>query len=197
VDVTDPLAIRALAHPLRLDLLDVLAAIGPATAAQCGRVLGVPQANCSFHLRQLAKYGFVEDAGPGDDRRERQWQIKEVRLRLRGSDAATAELGVVYVQRAMEEMLAHMRRAPSEDPDWRDKGGVIGGVGLLTAAEYEQVQQQIITLLEPYFTRAIGSGLRPEQGQRYIRYFMAGTPLAGFDSKESKDDSGPANSDDD
>lgn len=188
MDVTDPMAIRALAHPLRLDLLDLLAAIGPATAARCGRVLGVPQANCSFHLRQLAKYGFVEDAGPGDDRRERQWRITEVRLRLPGHDTVSRELHVVYVQRAMQEMLDRAARLPDESPDWRDKGGAVGGVALLSPAEYEQVTEQFIALLEPYFKRAVGSGLRPDPGQRYVRFFMAGTPLPEIDPKDGEDD---------
>jgi len=191
MDVTDPRAIRALAHPLRLDLLDLLAAIGPATAARCGRVLGVPQANCSFHLRQLAKYGFVEDAGPGGDRREREWRVSAVRLRMPGADAAARELGVVYLQRAMQEMLDHAGRGPDSSPDWRDKGGgVIGGVALLSAAEYAQVKEQILAVLEPYFRRAIGSGLRPGPQQRYVRYLVAGTPLPALDPQDGEDDSG-------
>jgi DNA-binding transcriptional ArsR family regulator len=187
MEVTSPLAIRALAHPLRLDLLEVLGAIGPATAARCGRVLGVPQANCSFHLRQLAKYGFVEDAGPGDDRRERQWRMAAARIRLPGSDSVTRELQAVYVQRAMQEMLDHAKREPDEQPDWRGKAGVLGGVALLTAAEYEQLKEQFIALLEPYFDRA-ESGLPREPDQRYVRYFMAGTPLSVFDAQEGEDD---------
>ena len=83
MEISDPKAIRALAHPLRLDLLQILGASGPATAAQCGRVLGVSQASCSFHLRQLGKYGFVVDVGPGRDRRERQWQVAHLRLTVR------------------------------------------------------------------------------------------------------------------
>ncbi|MCX5100869.1 helix-turn-helix domain-containing protein [Streptomyces sp. NBC_00439] len=63
-----------MAHPLRLDLLELLTAAGPATAALCGRVLGVLQAGCCFHLRQLAKHGFVEDTEPGRDRRDRAWR---------------------------------------------------------------------------------------------------------------------------
>src|SRR4051794_8216025 len=90
--VTDPQAIRALAHPLRLDLLELLAATGPATAAHCGRILDVPQANCSFHLRQLAKYGFVEEAGHGEDRRERRWQIASPRPAIRIDSAADRPL---------------------------------------------------------------------------------------------------------
>lgn len=82
MEISDPKTIRALAHPLRLDLLQLLGSSGPATAAQCGRVLGASQASCSFHLRQLAKYGFVADAGPGPDRRERQWLVAGADARL-------------------------------------------------------------------------------------------------------------------
>src|SRR5579862_8518083 len=98
MQISDPKAIRALAHPLRLDLLELLSATGPATAAHCGRVLGQSQASCSFHLRQLAKYGFVEEAVPGKDKRERRWQVPEPRpvLRVRG---AAKELERLVVER--------------------------------------------------------------------------------------------------
>src|SRR5690348_8450535 len=97
--VTDPTAIRALAHPLRLDLMELLGTIGPATAAHCGRTLGVSQASCSFHLRQLAKYGFVEEAEPGSDRRERRWQVPESRPTLRIAAGGSA------VQRELERVV--------------------------------------------------------------------------------------------
>jgi predicted ArsR family transcriptional regulator len=103
MEITAPQEIKALTHPLRLDLLELLAVIGPATAARCGRALGVPQANCSFHLRQLAKYGFVADAGPGEDRRERIWRLPEVRPTLRippGADSVLErQLRRVVVER--------------------------------------------------------------------------------------------------
>ena len=63
---------RALAHPVRLALLEVLADAGQLTATEAGERIGESPANASFHLRQLAKYGFVEEAegepaasGPG------------------------------------------------------------------------------------------------------------------------------------
>jgi DNA-binding transcriptional ArsR family regulator len=193
MDVTDPRAIRALAHPLRLDLLELLGMAGPTTAAQCARVLGVPQANCSFHLRQLAKYGFVEDAGPGRDRRERLWRVTELNLRLRGGDSATdavsSELGNVYLQRVMQEILDWARR-DDKGPDWRETGGMTAGIGLLSAAEYADIYEQWFALVKPYFDRAEGGGLRPQPGQRYVRYLMAATPLPGFDPKEGEDGSG-------
>jgi DNA-binding transcriptional ArsR family regulator len=194
MDVTDPRAIRALAHPLRMDLLELLGMAGPTTAAQCARVLGVPQANCSFHLRQLAKYGFVEDAGPGRDRRERLWRVAQVELRFRGGDAAvravTRELGTVYLQRVMEEMLDHVRRIEDESSDWRDTGGMLGGIALLSAAEYTEVAEQCQALLQPYFDRAEGGGLRPQAGLRYVRFLIGGAFIKDFDPKESEDGSG-------
>src|SRR5262252_6744738 len=71
--MTDPRALRALAHPLRLSLLGLLRTEGPLTATQAGELLGESSASCSFHLRQLAKYGLAEEAG-GGQRRERPWR---------------------------------------------------------------------------------------------------------------------------
>src|SRR5215213_4049628 len=79
-EVTDPRAMRALAHPLRLELLDLLAVEGTATATRCAEALGESQASCSFHLRQLAKYGFVEEAEPASWR-ERPWRLTSVSQR--------------------------------------------------------------------------------------------------------------------
>ena len=66
--MTDPRALRALAHPLRLSLLGMLRTEGPLTATRAGELLGESSASCSFHLRQLAKYGLVEEAGGGRGR---------------------------------------------------------------------------------------------------------------------------------
>jgi DNA-binding transcriptional ArsR family regulator len=177
MEISDPKAIRALAHPLRLDLLDLLVATGPATAAQFGRILGVSQASCSFHLRQLAKYGFVVDAGPGSDRRERLWRMPDPRLRLPGGDAVTRRFRQVVVERAMQEILDYGARADGDNPEWQGTGGPIGGVALVSAAEAAEIRAKWKALIEPYFARAVGSGLRLQPGQRYVRYFMAGTPL--------------------
>src|SRR5450755_4931197 len=71
--LTDPRALRALAHPTRLSLVGLLRRDGPLTATKAGELLGESSASCSFHLRQLAKYGLVEEAGGGKGR-ERPWR---------------------------------------------------------------------------------------------------------------------------
>jgi predicted ArsR family transcriptional regulator len=76
VPLADPLAMRALAHPVRLALIELLAVLDTVTATQASELLGESPANCAFHLRTLAKYGFVEEAGGGRGR-ERPWKAAD------------------------------------------------------------------------------------------------------------------------
>src|SRR5258708_12496804 len=71
--ITDPKALRALAHPIRMSLIGLLRTEGPLTATRAAELLGESSASCSFHLRQLAKYGMAEKA-PGGQPRERPRQ---------------------------------------------------------------------------------------------------------------------------
>src|ERR1700734_224922 len=66
-------ALRAYAHPVRMKLILALRTRGPLTATQAGRLLGESSGTCSFHLRQLAKYGLVEETGDGAGR-EKPWR---------------------------------------------------------------------------------------------------------------------------
>src|SRR4051794_41945900 len=73
VELTDPRAMRAYAHPVRLALIGLLRRHGPLTATQAAARLGESSGTTSFHLRQLAKYGFCEEAGGGKGR-EKPWR---------------------------------------------------------------------------------------------------------------------------
>ncbi|MET8161025.1 helix-turn-helix domain-containing protein [Sphaerisporangium sp. NPDC005289] len=193
MQISDPKAIRALAHPLRLDLLELLATIGPATAARCGRVLGSSQANCSFHLRQLAKYGFVEDAGPGRDRRERQWRVPDRRPALRiaaGGDAVvTRRLQRVVVERETQAILDHIDRGGGDEQAWDHKAGMVTAVAVLSADEAAELKERWKALLEPYTTRTASGSHQLEPGQLHVRYFMAATPMPDFNSRDDDDES--------
>jgi DNA-binding transcriptional ArsR family regulator len=76
VRVTDVRALRALAHPLRSRLLGQLRLHGPATASQLGRTVGESSGSTSYHLRQLAAYGFVEEVEGHGTARERWWRAR-------------------------------------------------------------------------------------------------------------------------
>jgi DNA-binding transcriptional ArsR family regulator len=192
VEITDPKAIRALTHPLRLDLLQILGTAGPATAAQCGRLLGVSQASCSFHLRQLAKYGFAEDAGPGRDRRERRWRLTYTRLSLRigtaGEVAVRQQIERLVVEREMQAILDYSQRPAGADPEWQHKAGIVTAVAVLSPDDAASIKEKWIALLAP-FVAGTGTGTeRPalRAGQRHVRYFMAATPAPEPDPADKR-----------
>lgn len=76
VQVTDVRALRALAHPLRNRLLGLLRLHGPSTATLLGKHLGESSGSTSYHLRQLAAYGFVEELSEHGNARERWWRAR-------------------------------------------------------------------------------------------------------------------------
>jgi DNA-binding transcriptional ArsR family regulator len=194
MEISDPKAIRALAHPLRLDLLKLLGATGPATAARCGRILGASQASCSFHLRQLAKYGLVEDAGPGSDRRERRWRVPDPRLTVRiaaGSDAVVRqEVERLVVEREMQAILDYAQRQDGELPAWQHKAGIVTGMAIMSPEEAADVKEQWIALLAPYVARARAGSTEAQPGQHPVRLFMAATPLPHPHPEDGDHDTG-------
>src|ERR1700685_2938669 len=75
--ITDARTLRALAHPVRIAIFEQLAFGGAMTATEVGEQIGESPTTCSFHLRQLAEYGFVEEAGGGTGR-SRPWRLTSV-----------------------------------------------------------------------------------------------------------------------
>lgn len=76
IDVTDARALRALAHPLRGRLLGHLRTYGPSTATRLGQAFGESSGSTSYHLRQLAAYGFVEELTDEGNGRDRWWRAR-------------------------------------------------------------------------------------------------------------------------
>jgi Helix-turn-helix domain len=128
VDLTDPKAMRALAHPLRWALLEALAQAGTLTATQASEMLNESPANCAFHLRTLAKYGFVEEAGGGRGR-ERPWRRTYDTLSWGrnpddpGATIAAEALDQVWIDR----LLNRARRSLTSTASWpRDLDDALG-----------------------------------------------------------------------
>ena len=188
---------RALTHPLRLDLLELLAADGPATAAACGRTLGASQASCSFHLRQLAKYGYVEEADQGTDRRERRWRMIESRRPIRfgpeRDGVVMRRLERLVVERETQAILAYVDGA-GEAGGRREAAGMIAAVAELTPQEAAELKRKWRELLEPYIvpsqstdaeSGADGGGAEPDRER--VRVFIAMTPMAHLGDHDADD----------
>jgi predicted ArsR family transcriptional regulator len=128
VVVRDVRALSTLAHPLRLRLLNYLLRFGPRTARQCADALGDTGANCSYHLRHLARYGLVERAQQpeGADGRERPWQAAATGFDFAGdpadpaNDIARSALASLELDELMHMLHRYLDRQAELDQQWRE-----------------------------------------------------------------------------
>jgi len=187
---------RALAHPLRMALLE---AIGNAetrtlTATEASELLGESPANCAFHLRTLAKYGFVEEAGGGRGR-ERPWRLKYRGLELappwQDTEARLAAHAVasVWIDRWLARARERLMRIIGYSPAWQEAALASQMDLYLTAQEAKDLGAAMHKLIEPYQERRDDPSLRPPGGVRFEVMFF-GYPLDDPDAPAQ--DAGPA-----
>ncbi|HEX3752210.1 MAG TPA: helix-turn-helix domain-containing protein [Streptosporangiaceae bacterium] len=164
--LNDPAVMRALAHPLRWELLEALEHAGTLTATQAGDVLGETPANCAFHLRTLAKYGLVEEAGGGKGR-ERPWRraISGLSMTTAHEDPKTAAAAEVLTEFVMSEMLNRARSAllarPKLPDDLQNELGSSQNLRYVTPAEAKQLQADLSAVLDRFRERSDDPALRP------------------------------------
>ena len=179
--MTDPRALRALAHPLRLSLLGMLRTEGPLTATRAGELLGESSASCSFHLRQLAKYGLVEEAGGGRGR-ERPWRATTMFTDIptvADSPELAAASGLfrsLVAERYYEQMMGWLEARADEPAEWQQAALMSDVLLYLTPAELTELGEQVDGLLDRYLDRMTRPELRPP-GARQIGHIHFAAPL--------------------
>jgi DNA-binding transcriptional ArsR family regulator len=162
----DPQAIRALAHPVRIALIELLLHTGTLTATQASEALGESPANCAFHLRTLAKYGFVEEAGGGKGR-ERPWRRTHQGLHFETApddpeyNAATQVLDDVWFGRLLQRAQAARAGRDSWPEEWRARLGEQEIITYLTPAESDQLSQDLLAVTSRYLDRLDHPERRP------------------------------------
>ena len=180
VELRDPRALRALAHPIRIQLLGLLRRDGPLTSSEAARRLGESSGSSSYHLRQLARFGLVEEAQGGRGR-ERPWRATSLYTSW-PNVAETQELAEAsavlerfvldrYVER-LEHWLAHRR---AESREWQDAAAFGDSALYLTADELAGLRDALMQLAEPYMERVAKPELRPE-GAREITFLQVAFP---------------------
>lgn len=146
---------RALAHPARLEALEILEDHGPMTATELSEHIGESPANTAFHLRTLAKYGFVEDAGGGTGR-ARPWKkatgallVKEDELSGEARRAAATMVGALRASMFRRiERWAHERAGYPKK--WQAAGFEIEHATYMTADELAKAGREISKVLGQY-----------------------------------------------
>ncbi|MFF8836798.1 winged helix-turn-helix domain-containing protein [Streptomyces sp. NPDC015130] len=166
IRLTDPRALRAYAHPLRMTLVGLLRSSGPFTATKAAELTGESVANCSYHLRTLAKYGLVEEA-PGGKGREKPWRATARYTEWPGysEDATVAEaadaLSAAAVQRYFEGVVQAIGNRHALPKEWREAENFSDSVLYLTPEELRELGERMGELLQSYEGRESPSR-RPE-----------------------------------
>ena len=146
--------LEALAHPLRLELLEHLLGAGPATASACARAVGDTPSNCSYHLRVLARVGLVGEAA-SEDGRERPWRAlitgfdtpADAGEPFTGLERRLRSLETQQEQRLLAEYLARRDEVPRR---WREADALSMYSLRLTAAELSDLTARLDAAIRPY-----------------------------------------------
>ncbi|WP_413756880.1 ArsR/SmtB family transcription factor [Streptomyces sp. MMBL 11-3] len=161
----DARSLRGLAHPLRMQLLDALRLGGPATASQLAGQLGESSGATSYHLRQLAAHGFIEDAPERGKGRERWW--KAVHKGLRFDDALFTD-AAPDVRGAADTYLHEVATAQTRDlstwlgnrqswpEEWNRTWDMSSATLRLTPELTRELVEKMHALVDTYRERAAG-----------------------------------------
>lgn len=174
------MALRAYAHPVRMKLILALRTRGPLTATQAGRLLGESSGTCSFHLRQLAKYGLVEETGEGTGR-EKPWRATTTSTNWDSvqptpeATAAASLLSEVLAESYFAALMRWLEVRSGESEEWQRAAFIGDRVLWVTADELAQIGRELSAIVDRYFERQVNPELRPP-GARLATYLHLGFP---------------------
>ena len=164
-ELTDPRVLRGMAHPFRLALLELVERRGTLTSAEASAATGESTASCSFHLRQLAKYGFLEPA-EAPNGRERPWRRATAGERIPDADdpqlaRAAADVFAMLFERLQRDALRWMETQADLPRSWRRASVVDEELLYLTATELRELSRAVTDLFADYRVRTADTSLRP------------------------------------
>jgi hypothetical protein len=175
------MALRALAHPLRWKLIDLLGTEGSATATRCSEALGESVASCAYHLGILAKYGYIELV-PDQPGREKPWRLASYKQDLSaeglGVEGELAELAATesFLDHEFARTRERLRGRRLEPAQWREPSRLLGSSIWVTADEFTELSHELMEIAVRYADRHDNPGGRPP-GARLARVFISTSVL--------------------
>lgn len=157
--ITDPKVMRALGHPARMAIIEHLGSGGrEITATEAAELVGLSPSATSYHLRELAKVGLIQDAPSRGDNRERVYRgpssghlFVSVDHTADAETRAAAEQVVDVFLARSDERLRVWRQRSSELPElWQDTATLNERMLVMTPEELEEVTRKILELTDPY-----------------------------------------------
>ncbi|ODT49168.1 helix-turn-helix domain-containing protein [Devosia sp. 63-57] len=180
----DAMALRALAHPQRLRMLGMLRIDGPATATRLAERMGLNSGATSYHLRQLARHGFIEEDIERGNGRDRWWKAAHETTTFleEGDDEDALDAGLAFAEAALSAQIKEMQRAlarhPQLSPEWRKASTISDYVIPLTAERAESLLHQINALLLDAMAHAPKAGEAYAPGVELVSFILHAFPRA-------------------
>ncbi|HEY3523142.1 MAG TPA: helix-turn-helix domain-containing protein [Candidatus Limnocylindrales bacterium] len=177
----DARSLVALAHPLRVQLRTELRLRGPATATELARRLGESSGSTSYHLRMLARHGFVETEPGRGKGRERWWRAVPEQLlidtTLAADPTARAPLRILTDElhrRTASDLATWQAESDRWAAEWRDASTDSIYVAHLDAAETAALRDELDAVISGYAGRPDRPGARIVEVQ--VSVFPTGEP---------------------
>jgi len=147
--VEDLDTLKAVSHPLRMQLLGALRRLGPSTASELARELGESSGSTSYHLRQLERFGFVSDDDEQPSGRERRWKSS---YDLTTYPAALADLdgGREYLDVVRRRQEEHLREGLRAWTEHRPGIGMSDYSLALDPDDLEALEQDLFAVVQRY-----------------------------------------------
>lgn len=180
--ISDARTLRALTHPTRIALLEALSIGGPMTATEAAERVGESPSSCSFHLRQLAKYGFVEEAGSGRGRR-RPWKMTRLGFRMStvqedpATEIAATALASLIRRGQLERFRAWQQNETSYPLEWRSAAIDDHYLYWLTADELGALGDRVREMLLPLVRERLEDPSRRPAGAVPVELLVLGYPM--------------------
>lgn len=190
--VPDPSALKALTHPERLRMLGLLRAEGPATATQLAKRLGLNTGSTSYHLRQLARHGFIDPAKELGDARDRWWRARHTStyVETAGQTGEAFEVGMAFTQAIISEHAIQTQRALEEyrnlPPKWQRASTASDFLLNLDATRAEQLITQITELIEKTQRQLASSEDKSDEQSRPFSILLHSFPIPGAGSADEE-----------
>jgi DNA-binding transcriptional ArsR family regulator len=182
IDVTDPRTLKALAHPLRGKLLAALRNGGPSTASRLAEQLGESSGSTSYHLRQLAAYGFVEELPDEGNGRDRWWRARHrsthfdtaAFIHEPGGREAVDELNLRQLGQQRRLLANHAVESRDLDDDWRAAVSLNDWALHLSPAAARELAEELNAVIARW------RDTREEPGQPFVSVLLDVFPVEEY-----------------
>ncbi|WP_298867214.1 helix-turn-helix domain-containing protein [uncultured Microbacterium sp.] len=181
-------ALKALAHPLRVRIYDLLSERGPQTASTLAAIIGETSGATSYHLRALAAKDLIREVPDRGTARERWWERPKGRINLPGPDdtmspanrAAAQIVTSEFFRLRHQTLMDYLNRPTADQPEeWRDAGLVMTTMLDLTPEQMLEVRQELSDLVDAVVERYRGQESQPGTRRVSLRAEIFDLPAAG------------------